>query len=64
MEMVTKSRWFGRMGIALVILVAFVDFILGTYHLTHHGLGSGIIELVSTSLLVIAVCLISQAQKI
>jgi hypothetical protein len=61
MKTVIKSRYFGRIGIALVVLVALVDFILGIYHLTHHGLGSGITELVSASLLATAGYLISNS---
>jgi hypothetical protein len=62
-EKLMKSSHFRRLGLALIGVVALVDFALGIYHLTHHGLGSGITELVLVSLLVTAVHLISQAQK-
>jgi len=57
----TKRSRLGQAGIAIVAVVALVDFILGIYHLTHHGLGSGITELVSASLLATAGYLISNS---
>jgi hypothetical protein len=59
----TRRNRLSRAGLAMVAVVALLDLYLGIYHLTHHGLGSGITELVSVSLLVIAGYLISQAGK-
>ena len=41
-------------GITIIGIISLTDFYLGVYHLTHHGLRSAIIELLSTSLLATA----------
>jgi uncharacterized membrane protein YiaA len=62
-EPVIKLSRFRKSGITIIALIAATFLVLGIYHLTHHGLPSGIIELCMTSLLATIVYLTSQVKS-
>ncbi len=57
----TKER--RRAGMTLLVVAAGLDAGLGTYHLTHRGVGSGVTELVFAGLLVLALYFIFYAGR-
>jgi hypothetical protein len=55
-----NARLSRRTGMAIILFVSAIVFILSIYHFTHQGLPSGIIELVMTVMLVSILLIVSK----